>query len=240
MARRMYARLDDEGRDGLGRVRVNVHGGSASWFSRITRGVSIGTGSEKALGPNGDLEVLETTVHEVTHKWMDSRAGFIGLVYGGPSGRLSEGLSQVMAGATLALEGETDRERAWGWHLLDPRNQTTPMRSEIPGRPTKWIPLSVTMDDVKRAGFTLTDQGYVHVHSGVIQEAHLQMAKAIGMEPMAKITTTAARDRLHPLMGFKGWAKATIATAARLHGEGSAEEAAVRQAWQAVKLVLPG
>jgi len=240
MARRTYARLDPNGNDGLGRVRVSVHGGAASSFNRITRGVTIGTGSEKALGPNGMFELLETTIHEVTHKWMDSRAGFIGLVYGGQSGRLSEGLSQVMAGAAMALEGETPDERAWGWSLLDPRGKTTPFRSELPWGKTKHIPLSVTMDDVQRAGLQLADQGWVHVHSGVIQEAHRLMARDMGMESMARLTVTAARERLHPLMGFKGWATATIETAARLHGAGSAQEAAVRRAWQGVKLLLPG
>lgn len=239
IARRAYARLDPSGDDGLGRVRTKVHGGDASWFNRITRIVSVGTGKPELRGPAGDLELLETTIHEVTHKWVDRRAGFGGLVYAGPSGRLSEGLSQVMAGAALALEGETPRERAWGWHLLDPRGKTTPFRSEF-GAETRHVPLSVTMDDVRATGLKLADSGYVHVHSGVIQEAHLRMAKAVGMEDMARITTDAARTGLHQLTGFEGWARATIDSATRLHGAGSQQDEAVRAAWEAVKLVLPG
>src|SRR5688572_23914949 len=85
LARRTYARLDEHGNDGLGRARVFVHGGDGSWFNRISRATSIGVGGPKATGPNAHNEILETTVHELTHKWMDSRAAKIGLVYGGSS-----------------------------------------------------------------------------------------------------------------------------------------------------------
>jgi hypothetical protein len=239
IARRMYARLDPAGDDGIGRMGVDVHGGSHSQYNRLTNTISIGAGNEKVHGPNGELELLETTIHETTHHWTDHRAGVGGLFYAGGPGRLSEGLSQVMAGAALVLEGETQQQRDWGWFLLDPRGKTTPMPSELPWGHKRDIPLSVTMDDVRKGGFTLKDNGYVHVHSGVIQAAHLEMAKAIGMEPMARITTDAARTSLGQFTGFHAWADATIAAAARLHGEGSPQQAAVRHAWEAVKLLQP-
>lgn len=237
LARRMYARLDPDGSDGLGRTRVVVHGGSNSFFNRITRTVNIGAGDSVAKGEAGRLELLETTIHELTHKWMDSRAGFGGLIYAGAPGRLSEGLSQVMAGAALVLEGDA-AEQAHGWFLLDPRGKTAPMRSEF-GRPTKYIPLSVTMDDVRATGFTMSDNGYVHVHSGVIQAAHLDIARALGMEEMARITTDAARASLSQLTGFRSWADATLAAAARRHGADSPERAAVLAAWRAAKVLTP-
>jgi hypothetical protein len=233
LARRTYARLDPAGDDGLGRARTVAHGGGASWFNRITRTASIGVGGAAATVPNGRLVTLETTVHELTHKWMDSRAGFGGLLYAGPSGRLSEGLSQVMAGAALTLEGTSDAERAWGWKVLDPRGQTTPIGGTD-------VPLSVTMDDVARRGFTLTDNGLVHVHSGVVQEGHLQLARAIGMEPMAQLTVDTARAELTPVMGVRGWADAMLRTAEKTWGAGSTEHLAVRDAWRAARVLLPG
>ncbi|MCW2920524.1 MAG: peptidase thermolysin [Thermoleophilia bacterium] len=235
LARRMYARLDPAGDDGLGRARVKVHGGSNSFFNRITRTVNIGAGEAVTKGETGRLELLETTVHELTHKWMDTRAGFGGLVYAGAPGRLSEGLSQVMAGAALVLEGDA-AEQAHGWFLLDPRGKTAPMRSEF-GRPTKYVPLSVTMDDVRASGFTMSDNGYVHVHSGVIQAAHLDIARALGMEEMARITTDAARTSLTQLTGFRAWADATLEAAERRHGAGSAQQRAVLDAWRAAKVL---
>lgn len=237
IARRAYARLDPAGDDGLGRARVNVHGGSSSWFNRITRTVSVGIGNSVAKGEAGRLELLETTIHELTHKWMDTRAGFGGLLYAGGPGRLSEGLSQVMAGAALVLEGDA-AEQAHGWFLLDPRGKTAPMAGAF-GGVTKHVPLSVTMDDVHTSGFTFADNGYVHVHSGVIQAAHLDIARVLGMEEMARITTDAARTSLNQLTGFRGWADATLAAAERRHGAGSQEQAAVRAAWLAAKVLTP-
>jgi hypothetical protein len=238
IARRTFARLDPLGDDGLGRVRINVHGGSSSWFNRLTRSVSIGTGHERVLGPNGQLELIETTIHELAHKWVDRRAGWGGLLYAGSPGRVSEGLSQVVAGASMALEGTTPDQRAWGWQLLDPRGKTTPM-PKFP-RGSVDVPLSVTMDDVAAKGFTLADTGFVHVHSGVVQEGHLQIARRIGMEPMAKLTVETARRELGPLTGIRGWAAATLRTAEHTFGASSSQALAVRQAWQAAKVVLPG
>jgi Zn-dependent metalloprotease len=230
MARRTYARVDPDGDDGLGKVRMGLTGGSHSSYNRITGRLSVGTAG--VHDEQSRLELLESTAHETSHRWFDKRAGWGGLVYAGPSGRLSEGLAQVMAGASLALEGATPAEQAWGWRLLDPRGRTTPegefRRHEVP--------LSVTMDDVRRSGFTLSDQGYVHVHSGVIQAAHLEMAKALGMEQMARITTDAARHDLTPVTGFKAWADATIRSAGRLYGDDSAAQDSVRAAWDLVKV----
>lgn len=238
LARRMFARLDPAGDDALGSVRARVHDGAASWFNRLTRRVSVGVGGAAARGPDGRLETIATTIHEVAHKWVDSRAGFGGLLYAGGPGRVSEGLSQVLAGAAMVLEGSPE-EQAWGWRVLDPRGATAPFASML-GRPTRHVPLSVTMDDVRAAGFTLVDLGMVHVHSGVVQAAHLDVARALGMEQMARITTDAARTGLHQLTGMRGWASATLASAGRLHGAGSAQQQAVARAWAAAKVLLPG
>jgi hypothetical protein len=234
VARRTYARVDDHGDDGLGTVRTSVHGGGGSWFNRITRRVMVGVGGPEATSADGRLVTVATTAHEVSHKWFDTRAGFGGLLYGGSPGRLSEGLAQVMSGASLALEGDT-AEQARGWKELDPRGQTTPM-SKL-GRGRIDVPLSVTMDDVRRAGFTFTDNGYVHVHSGVVQAAHLDMARDLGMETMARITTQSARRELTPTTGIARWAAATLRTAEQLHGSTAAD--AVHAAWTAARVALP-
>jgi Zn-dependent metalloprotease len=232
MTRRTYARLDDAGRDGLGLARARPHAGSTSWFNRITRTAMVGTGGGREIA-EPRLTALETTAHELSHAWFDRRAGFGGLVYAFGPGRVSEGLAQVMAGASLALEGADERERAYGWRVLDPRGRTTPI-----GR--REHPLSVTMDDVAARRATLTDNGLVHVHSGVVQEGHLRIARALGMEPMARLTVDAAHAELTPLTGIRRWAGATVRTAERTWGARSGEAAAVREAWQAARVVLPG
>lgn len=235
LARRTYARFDPAGADGLGRVRARTYGGTGSFFNRITKSVTIGLGNAHKAGGGeaGRLLTIEAMLHELGHKWFDARAGVGGLLYAGSPGRLSEGLSQVVAGASLVLEGD-EAERAFGWKVLDPRGQTAPMPKLFGGRHD--VPLSVTMDDVAKVGFTLADQGYVHVHSGVVQAAHLEIAKELGMERMTRLTLDTARRELHPLMGMRGWARATVRTADLA---GPAEGAAVRRAWQAVKLLTP-
>lgn len=237
LARAAYARLDEHGADGLGAVRTRITNREGSFFNRVTKRVIIGVGGEDATGPHGRLSTLENTIHEVSHKWFDARAGFLGLVSAGQSGALSEGIAQVMAGAALVLAGDTE-EQAWGWKVLDPHGQTAIIQR--PFGPSVRVPLSTTMADVRRVGFTLVDAGYIHVHAGVVQAAHYDMARALGVETMARITTEAARASMTPFTGFRGWADATIETATRLYGNGSAAATAVLQAWQAAEVLGAG
>lgn len=226
LARRTYARLDPSGEDGLGSAKTSVHGGAHSFFNRISRTAHIGVGGEEATGPNGSLYTLESTVHELSHRWFDTRALGVGLVYAGGPGRLSEGLAQVMAGTALILEG-TPEEAAHGWRVLDPRGQSARMSAD------ERIPLSDHMDDVRERGFTLEDGGLVHVHGGVIQAAHLDMARSIGVEDMGRITV-AAGHRITPVTGFDRWAELTLDAAEERFGPRSPELEAVRGAWERV------
>lgn len=229
LARSTYARLDDAGDDGLARLRVSTHGGDGSWFNRMTRRVHIGVGElVRSPGSAAALGVLETTAHEASHKWFDTRAGFGGLIYGGPPGRLSEGLAQTMSAVSLVLEG-SPAEQAHGWRALDPSGRT----ATVLGIRRYELPLSTHMDDVRRTPATLNDNGLVHVHRGVIQAAHLQIARSVGMEALGRITVDAARE-LTPVTGFRRWAEATDRAAGVRFGAASDEQQAVRQAWRAV------
>jgi Zn-dependent metalloprotease len=230
LARRTYARLEPSGEDGLGAAKTNVHEGEYSFFNRISRVASIGVGGRDATSEHGRLSTLESTIHELSHRWFDTRAMGVGLIYAGGPGRLSEGLAQVMAGTALILEG-TPEEAKWGWHVLDPSTQTTGMRNAA-GK-LELVPLSCTMDDVRRRGFSLADNGLVHVHSGVIQAAHLEIAQRIGPEAMGELTV-AAGHRLTPVTGFERWASLMIDAAQSRFGPNSAQQAAVSDAWRHV------
>ncbi|MCW2927106.1 MAG: Thermolysin metallopeptidase alpha-helical domain [Thermoleophilia bacterium] len=238
LARGLYTQLDPQGRDELATARVRVHGGDSSWFNRITGTAQIGVGGKDSRGPQGALVQAETTIHELSHKWFDKRAGFGGLLYGGSSGRLSEGLAQTMAGTALILGG-TPEEARYGWKVLDPRGQSAPMAGAFGGEGRR-IPLSTTMDDIAKAGFTMTDNGLVHVHSGIVQAAHLDIARAIGAADMARITVDAANAGLQPTTGITRWAGLTLTSAERMFGAGSEAHGAVRAAWTAAKVALPG
>lgn len=203
----------------------------ASYYSPITRTAAIGSGSVEAMpADRARRETIETTLHESTHHLLREAGGFPGPLAFGQPGRVTEGVAQAVAGAAMALHGETADDRAWGVRVLDPSWQTVPV-GEFRKRP---VPLSLTMDDIGDGRIRFwEDSG--HVHGGIITNAHRQMAANIGMREMAAVTLE-AMDAAHALVSMRGWADATVAAAAQLHGHGSAQVQGVRDAWRAVKL----
>lgn len=211
-----------------------LHPGTESHYSPTGR-IYVGIGPAGApIDERSLLTLEETAAHESGHHAVRELLGFPGLLAAGPPGRLGEGLAEVFAGAAMHHGGDPP-EAAWGADALDPRGKTTPV-GEWPRHRTD-VPLSVTMDDVRAHRINpLSDAGGVHVHAGVVQEAHRLAAQVLGMDSMARVSA----DALHStgrLTGFGAWARATIASAGKLEGQRGAD--AFRHAWEAVKVLHP-
>jgi Zn-dependent metalloprotease len=81
------------------------------------------------------------------------------------------------------------------------------------------------------------DNAGVHINSGIANRAFYLAAMEIGghaWEKTGKIWYVALRDRLRNAAGFKQAAEVMVAIAGELHGVDSAEQKAVKKAWQTV------
>jgi Zn-dependent metalloprotease len=84
---------------------------------------------------------------------------------------------------------------------------------------------------------TISDNGGVHINSGIPNHAFYLAAMEMGgyaWEKAGKIWYVALRDHLRRNSGFKRAANVTIQVAAELFGSGSGEHKAVQNAWKAV------
>jgi Zn-dependent metalloprotease len=89
---------------------------------------------------------------------------------------------------------------------------------------------------------TRSDNGGVHINSGIPNRAFCLVAQALGGNawdaPGQIWYETLTGGSLSPTSTFTAFAKATAATAKELFGEESAEHDAVRGAWETVKVKL--
>ncbi|MCW2974661.1 MAG: Thermolysin metallopeptidase alpha-helical domain [Thermoleophilia bacterium] len=219
-------------RVGMDGFRVRATGGSTSAYNSVSGTGMIGMSSPQCQGVDGDLGIIETTLHEGTHHLVRNQVGWPGLPAMGQPGMIGEGLAQVIAGATLARAGRNPRERDYGWRTLDPHGQQARIGRAL-------VPLSLTMDELRTRGPLPNDAGGVHVHGGIIQHAHWLLAKSIGLDDMLRITGDALRGELHRMSRIRGWAAGMLEMAELRFGAGSAQATAVRDAWAGVHLVLP-
>jgi Zn-dependent metalloprotease len=85
---------------------------------------------------------------------------------------------------------------------------------------------------------TTSDNGGVHINSGIPNRAFYLAAAAIGGHSWEKAGRvwydTLTGGKITASTDFAGFAAATVATATALYGEGAAETRAVRDAWTGV------
>lgn len=220
-------------RDGFAHFRAIAISGRNSFYDALRGVAMIGLAAPSHQGSNGDLGVLETTLHEGTHHLIRRQTGWPGLPAAGQPGIIGEGLAQVIAGATMALLGPDERTRTRGWAVLDPRGQFATI-----GRTR--LPLSLSMEELRTRGPLLSDGGGVHVHGGIIQNAHHHLARSSSLDTMLRITGEAMRAELRRSTGLRHWAMSTFNAAEKLYGVGSREATQVRDAWSSVQLQLAG
>lgn len=184
---------------------------------------------------------LDVIGHELTHGVTEHTAA---LAYSGQSGALNESISDVFGSLIKQYEKRQTADQAdWliGAGLLAPGVHGVALRSmKSPG--TAYDdpilgkdPQPATMSDYVN---TMSDNGGVHINSGIPNHAFFLAAVAIGgnaWEKAGRIWYETLNDpNLKPTTTFRQFAKLTTGNSDRLFGAGGTESTAVRDAWHQV------
>jgi Zn-dependent metalloprotease len=194
---------------------------------------------------NRFTKAIDVIGHELTHGVTQYEAG---LLYQGEPGALNESFSDVFGALVKQRKlGQTAAKADWliGKGLLLPGVQGVALRSmKAPG--TAYDDPRIGKDPqpahMRDYVHTDDDNGGVHINSGIPNHAFYLAASAVGGDAWrkaGKIWYLALRDRLRPAARFRDAAQATLLVAVELHGEGSTEARAVREAWREVGVALP-
>ena len=188
---------------------------------------------------------LDVIGHELTHGITQYEAG---LAYHGQSGALNESFSDVFGSLVKQWKKKQTAAKAdWliGAGLLGKTIHGIALRSmKAPG--TAYDdpnfggkdPQPAHMKNyVKLADTRAGDNGGVHINSGIPNHAFYLLAISFGgyaWERAGKIWYDALCNRIRSDSTFKSAALATVASASSLYGSTSAEQKAVKSAWQEV------
>lgn len=85
---------------------------------------------------------------------------------------------------------------------------------------------------------TTTDNGGVHLNSGIPNKAFYETAIQIGSEKAGRIWFITLRDKLTSQANFQDLATLTFEAAGELYGEGTEEQKAVKAAWETVGILV--
>ncbi|MEV5080222.1 M4 family metallopeptidase [Streptomyces sp. NPDC056159] len=203
---------------------------------------------EQMVFGDGDGEIfLDFTIpvdvigHELTHGVTQHTAN---LAYFGQSGALNESLSDVFGSLIKQYTlGQTATEADWliGAGLLAPGVSGTALRSmKAPG--TAYDddvlgkdPQPATMDHYVHTG---SDNGGVHINSGIPNHAFYLVATALGGRAWEKAGQlwydVLTGGELHEDAQFTDFATLTVRTARERYGTDGGELEAVRKAWEQV------
>jgi Zn-dependent metalloprotease len=187
---------------------------------------------------------VDVVGHEMTHGVTEHTAG---LEYRNQPGALNESWSDVFGelieqwAENRSGFGTTDAAKAADWligeDVFTPGTAGDALRSmKNPGTAYKGDPQPANMKDYKKMS---SDNGGVHVNSGIPNKAAYEVGIRIGSEKLAKVWYTALTDYLKPNSSFLDAANATLAAATKLYGQG-AESQAVLDAWTAVGITATG
>ncbi len=185
----------------------------------------------------GDLSVIG---HELTHGVVQYSGG---LVYRDQSGALNEHIADVFGVLTRQHQmGQAACEADWliGADILGPEIRGVALRSmAAPG--TAYDdpllgkdPQPFHMDDYV---YTQSDNGGVHINSGIPNHAFYLLAVMLGGQAWTKagsIWYGALQGINNPHARFADWAEATSEGARERFGAGSREATLVRRAWKLV------
>ncbi|MFJ2561943.1 M4 family metallopeptidase [Streptomyces sp. NPDC088770] len=203
---------------------------------------------EQMVFGDGDGEIfLDFTIpvdvigHELTHGVTQHTAN---LAYFGQSGALNESLSDVFGSLIKQYTlGQTATEADWliGAGLLAPGVSGTALRSmKAPG--TAYDddvlgkdPQPATMDHYVHTG---SDNGGVHINSGIPNHAFYLVATALGGHAWEKAGQlwydVLTGGELHEDAQFADFATLTVGAARERYGSDGGELEAVRKAWEQV------
>ena len=183
---------------------------------------------------------IDVTGHELTHGVTQYTAG---LDYFGQSGALNESMSDVFGSLIKQYyKGQTADQADWliGEGLLAEAVHGVALRSmKEPGTAYDDPQLGKDPQPAHMDHFVRTsrDNGGVHINSGIPNRAFYLAAAEIGgnaWEKAGKVWYDTLTGGLASDTDFAAFAAATVATATKLFGSGSAELTAVRNAWTGV------
>lgn len=186
---------------------------------------------------------IDVIGHELTHGITQYEAA---LIYRNESGALNESFSDVFGSLVKQRTlNQTADQADWliGEGLLASGVQGVALRSmKAPG--TAYDDPVLGKDpqpaNYKNLYRGTSDNGGVHINSGIPNRAFYLAATAIGgyaWEKAGKIWYITLRDVLRSRSNFKNAANATIAVAGNLYGQDSNEQKAVRSAWKQVGVI---
>jgi Zn-dependent metalloprotease len=231
--------IDDEGMALVASVHYGVDYNNAFW-----------NGQQMVFGDgDGDLFnrftiALDVIGHELTHGVTQDEAG---LTYMFQPGALNESLSDVF-GSLIKQKAanQTAAEADWliGEGLLTAAVNGVALRSmKAPGTAydDPVLGKDPQPDHMDRYSNTYSDNGGVHINSGIPNKAFYQAAADMGgfaWEKAGRIWYETLRDSsLRENTGFKRFANLTVATTTRLFGLESIEHTIVTNAWASVGIV---
>lgn len=203
----------------------------------------FGDGDGSLFVVGGFSSSLSVVGHELAHGVVQFSGG---LVYSGESGALNEHVADVFGALTEQYtKHQQAHEATWliGEHLVANGGSPMSLRSlEEPGTAYRGHP--ILGDDpqpyhMRDYVHTLTDEGGVHINSGIPNHAFFLVARALkgfAWERAGQIWYDALLALNQPHATFQTWARATAQSAARRYGVGSIEERAVHRAWRLVGL----
>jgi len=220
--------IDDAGMSLLGEVHFGRNYDNAFWDGRR---MMFGDGSGTMF--TGFTSAIEVVGHELTHGVTQAT---LNLLYTSQSGALNESISDVFGCLVKQYKlGQTADQATWliGEGILGPAMHGVALRSmKAPGTAYDGDDQPATM-----SGFvnTTSDNGGVHVNSGIPNHAFYLAAVAIGgnaWERAGKIWyQVMALRAVPPDAQFHTFAQATLIAASALYGASSVEAKAVADAW---------
>lgn len=207
---------------------------------------------ERMVFGDGDGELfnrftisIDVMGHELTHGVTEDEAQ---LVYFFQPGALNESMSDVFGSLVKQyVLKQTADEADWliGAGLFTANVNGVALRSmKAPGTAYDDPVIGKDPQPAHMTDFvyTFSDNGGVHINSGIPNHAFYLVATQLGgyaWEKAGHIWYEALRDpKLKRNWGFRRFARLTIANAGRLYGEGSSEQTAVRYGWSQVGIVI--
>jgi len=189
---------------------------------------------------------IDVIGHELTHGVTQFEAR---LVYAYQPGALNESMSDVFGSLVKQYQrGQTADQADWiiGEGLFSPNVNGVGIRSmKAPGTAYNdpvlgRDPQPAHMNDYVN---TVSDNGGVHINSGIPNHAFYKVATELGgraWEKAGQIWYVALRDKLTASSNFQQCANLTHQTAGELFGANSLEQQAVKNGWAAVGLTVDG
>jgi bacillolysin/thermolysin len=231
------SKFDRDSIDGRGmKLKSVVHHGNkynnAFWNGSH---MTYGDGDGVRFIPFGLAE--DVVGHEMVHGITERSAG---LRYQRQSGALNESWSDVFGNLIekwMEREAgipESDPNWLIGEKIFTPGTQGDALRSmSKPGSGYDKDPQPGHMRDYKN---TSSDNGGVHINSGIPNKAAYEAIVAIGQDKVSEIWYRALTTYLTASSQFADAANVTVQSAIDLYGSGSAEARAVAAAWDSVGL----